>query len=102
MPPCPSSSKHKSVRVTNGPEKASARRGVISGRTSAPAAKAVPLSPAVRSHGARSHDGTNPGVKNPAGKILAVRNLAEIRPRVARFARVNAVRCVGGMPSAAG
>jgi len=90
--PCPSSSMRKNVRGTNAPSKASARRGVISGQMSAPGAKAVPLNPAGRSPAGRKFDGKSHGV----------RNLAEIRPRVAKFVRVNGVNCVVGMASAAG
>lgn len=95
---------------------------MISSQTSAPGAKAVPLNPVGRRFGGRSRGGksfaaTNLGAKifagrSPAGrkfdakshgvKSLGVRNLAEIRPRVARFGRVNGVNCVVGMASAAG
>lgn len=90
---------------------------MISSQTSAPGAKAVPLNPVGRRFGGRSRGGksfaaTNLGAKifagrSPAGrkfagKSLGVKSLGEIRPRVAKFVRVNGVNCVVGMASAAG
>lgn len=91
----------------NDPSKASAHRGVISGQTSAPGAKAVPLNPAERSLAGmslaeRNSDGRSHGVRRHGVKNLGGRKCGVIRPRVARFARVNGVRCAGGMASAAG